>query len=184
MAGTITRLTRRSAMGLIGASGIATALVSQSAAAAPPAAALPPAPPATNGVPAALRPGAPFGRWTVVEVHPVAQGALRVDVRPSNEPEGHVFALEILARDPAPASLPPATVGSLAVFVPNGGNGWLPTVEEQGLAAMTLAALLEKHGQTGPIEGLMTFAERVIAHGDVLSAVFVDADGCVVDTSA
>jgi hypothetical protein len=75
-------------------------------------------------------------------------------------------------------------VGALAVFVPNGGNGWMPTVEEQGLAAMTLAALLEKHGQTGPIEGLLTFAERVAAHGDVLSADFIDADGSVVATQA
>jgi hypothetical protein len=55
----------------------------------------------------------------------------------------------------------------------NGGDGWHPTIEEQGLAAMTLASLLEKHGQTGPIEGLLTHADRVVAHGDVLHADFI-----------
>ena len=91
-------------------------------------------------------------------------GALRVDVR---EDDGHVFAVEILARDAA-ASRPPAEVGELAIYVCNGGDGWAPTVEEQGLAAMTLAKLLEQHGETGRIEGLLTHAERVVAHRDVL----------------
>jgi hypothetical protein len=173
MAGTITR---RSAMGLLGAGGIAGALAIQ---AADEPAAKAAEGPASGGIPAALRPGAPFGRWTIVEVHAVDHGTLRVDVRPQNAPEDHVFALEILARDPAPPSRPPAAVGALAVFVPNGGDGWMPTVEEQGLAAMTLAALLEKHGQTGPIDGLMTHAERQVAHGDLLSAAFIAADGSI-----
>jgi hypothetical protein len=112
-----------------------------------------------------LRAGARFGRWTIARVGKVERGALRVDVR---EDDGHEFALEILARDPAPPSRPPVEVGALAIYVCNGGDGWLPTVEEQGLAAMTLGALLEKHGQTGAIVGLMTHQERVVVHADAL----------------
>ena len=179
MAGTITR---RSAVGLLGAAGFASALVSRASSVPLPEGEVA----ATNAegqglasgsqIPAALQAGAPFGRWTVVEAHPVERGVLRVDVRPSNESADHVFSLEILARDPAPPSRPPAEVGALAIFVCNGGDGWLPTVEEQGLAAMTLASLLEKHGQTGPIEGLLTHADRVVAHGDVLHASFIAAE--------
>ena len=154
------RMTRRSAVGLLGAGGLAGALVSgavkQQVAAGP-----------ASLVPEALHAGARFGRWTVASVHPIERGALRVDVRDAG---GNAFALEILARDPAPLSRPPAEVGQLAVYVCNGGDGWLPTVEEQGLAAMTLAALLEKHGQTGAIAGLLTHQDRLVVHGDSLRA--------------
>ncbi len=119
-------------------------------------------------VPPALRAGAQFGRWTVVTVHPVERGALRVDVRGH---DGHVFPLEILARDPA-GSRPPATIGELSIHVCNGGDGWVPTLEEQGRAAMTLAKLLEMHGQAGAIDGLLTHGARIVAHGDVLNAPF------------
>jgi len=156
------RITRRSAMGILGAGGLAGALVARAEGEVAPA-----GPASLQEV---LHPGARFGRWTIARVAPVERGVLRVDVR---EADGHEFALEILARDPAPPSRPPAEVGELAVYVCNGGDGWLPTVEEQGLAAMTLAALLEKHGQTGPVEGLLTHAERVVAHGDVLHASFI-----------
>jgi hypothetical protein len=144
-------------MGLLGAGGLASALSGS----------------VSGGVTPkrdVLRAGTRFGRWTIAAVHPVDRGALRVDVR---ERSGAEFALEILARDPAAASRPPAEAGALAIYVCNGGDGWLPTVEEQGLAAMTLAALLDKHASTGPIEGLLTHGERVVAHGDVLHADFI-----------
>jgi hypothetical protein len=120
-----------------------------------------------------LRAGARFGRWTIVRVDPMVRGSVRVDVRGD---DGHVFALEIMARD-ASASRPPAEVGALAIYVSNGGDGWAATHEEQGLAAMALAKLLERQGQTGPIEGLLSHCERVVAHADVLHAEFIpDAD--------
>jgi hypothetical protein len=163
------RITRRAAMGVLGAGGLAGSLVGRGTpllpADAPANAGDTPAP--SGAFPAALHPGARFGRWSIARIHPVEHGALRVDVREAN---GHEFALEILARDPAPTSRPPAEVGALAFYVCNGGDGWLPTVEEQGLAAMTLAALLEKHGQTGAIPGLLTHQERVVLHADVLRA--------------
>jgi hypothetical protein len=161
-------MSRRSAMGVLGASGLAGAGVGGAAITAAAVKAVK----AASGPPAALRVGARFGRWTIVEVHPVERGALQVDVE---EADGHRFSLEILARDPSAVSRPPAQVGELAVYVCNGGDGWLPTVEEQGLAAMTLGLLLEKHEQTGAIDGLLTHGQRVVAHGDVLSASYIAA---------
>ena len=159
------RITRRSAMGLLGVGGLAGAFATTQGNVGERAST-----PLSGSVPAALRAGARFGRWVIAAVHPVERGALQVDVR---ESDGHEFALEILARDASSVSRPPAEVGALAIYVCNGGDGWLSTVEEQGLAAMTLAALLDKHGQTGPIAGLLTHGERVVAHGDVLRASFI-----------
>jgi len=159
------KITRRSAMELLGAGSFAGAMLTAGGAQAAEAG----AESVSGRVPAALEPGAAFGRWTIAAVRPVAHGVLHLDV---NDRQGHEFALEILARDLSPASRPPAEVGGLAIYVCNGGDGWLPTAEEQGLAAMTLARLLDKHGQTGPIAGLLTHAQRVVAHGDVLSATF------------
>jgi hypothetical protein len=163
MAGT---MTRRSAVGLLGASGVAGALAARIGAEAVGA---------TSAVIAkepldVLTPGARFGRWTIDAVHAVERGALRVDVR--QQSDSRVFALEILHHD-AEASRPPAHVGELAIYVCNGGNGWASTEEEQGLAAMTLAKLLEKHGATTRIDGLLTQAARFAAHGDVLTGVNV-----------
>jgi hypothetical protein len=154
-------------VGLLGAGGLAGTL----------ATGLPSAAEASEAVETAdsqsLREGARFGRWTIVRVHPMVRGTVRIDVRGN---DAQVFALEILARD-AFASRPPAEVGALAIHVCNGGDGWAATHEEQGLAAMALAKLLEQQGLTGPIEGLLSHGERVVAHAEVLHAEFIpDAD--------
>jgi hypothetical protein len=109
-----------------------------------------------------LQVGSRFGRWTVSAIHPVTDGALRIGVRGA---EQHEFVLEILARDPSPlAPRPPAATEALSIFVRNGGDGWLPTDEEQGLAAMTLAHWLSTSGRSGPIAGLLTYCERMAVH--------------------
>ena len=125
---------------------------------------------AGSGTPEVLKSGTRFGRWAVETVHPVERGALQVDVL---DQSGNKFALEIMARGNSSPARPPAEVGALAIHVCNGGDGWSSTVEEQGLAAMGLAQLLELNGQTGAIEGLLTHSDRVVAHGDVLSAAFI-----------
>lgn len=151
MPGTISR---RSAMGLLGAGGLAAALVGSAGEQA------------AGAAPSLLRQGAEFGRWAIARVHRIERGGLRVDVR---ERDGQLFALEILARDPSPAvAQPPARTESLAIYVCNGGDGALPTNEEHGLAAMTLAHLLEAEGQGGRIDGLLTHADRLAAHGGAL----------------
>ncbi|MFT3769697.1 MAG: hypothetical protein QM820_30030 [Minicystis sp.] len=115
-----------------------------------------------------LQVGQRFGRWTVTAVRPVGDGALHVAVKGVEERE---FELELLSRDPSPlAPTPPATTEGLAIFVRNGGDGWLPTAEEQGLAAMTLADLLTKTGHGGAVEGLLTYSERFARHQETLTS--------------
>jgi hypothetical protein len=48
--------------------------------------------------------------------------------------------------------------------VKNGGDGYSPTAEEQGLAAMTLATVLRAHEARMPTEGFLTHAERISRH--------------------
>lgn len=151
MPGTISR---RAAVGLMGASGLAGALVIGGGAAGPAIAE------SGKGLPLAV--GQRFARWTITAVHPVEEGALRVGVKGADD---HEFILEVLAADSSPvAPRPPAATDALAIFVRNGGDGWLPTAEEQGLAAMTLASVLTNAGAGGPIAGLLTHAARVVEH--------------------
>jgi hypothetical protein len=150
MPGTISR---RSAMGMMGAGSLAAAIVGGAGSEARSL-------PAPGALPVEV--GTRFGRWTVSAIHPVADGALRIGVRGA---EQHEFVLEVMARDPSPlAPRPPAATEALSIFVRNGGDGWLPTEEEQGLAAMTLAHLLSTSGRGGPIAGLLTHGERVALH--------------------
>jgi hypothetical protein len=152
MPGTISR---RCAMSMLGAAGAAGVLVGETPAVARGAALVDP-----------IAVGTRFGRWRIVAIHDVTEGALRVDVAGEDD---HSFEIEILARDPSPMTpQPPAATEGLALYVRNGGDGWAPTAEEQGLAAMTLAQLLASRGKGGAIEGLLTHGERVVAHGATL----------------
>ena len=113
---------------------------------------------------APLAVGSRFARWTVTAIHPIAHGALSVLVRAQ---DGHEFSLEVLARDASRLGpRPPAEVGELSIYVCNAGNGWMPTAEEQGLAAMTLARILEANGKGAPVPGLLTHAERIARFGN------------------
>ena len=151
MAGTISR---RSAVGVMAAGGLAGVLGDRLESAGAPA--------TSDAAPALLQVGTRFGRWTVTAVHPIEDGALRIGCKGADE---RAFALEVLARDPSPlAPSPPATTDGLAIYVSNGGDGWLPTEEEQGLAAMTLAHLLTASGKGGAIDALLTQADRVVSH--------------------
>jgi len=115
-----------------------------------------------------LGPGSRLARWNVLAVHPLERGAVTVDV---SGDDGHTFHLEILARDRSPiTSRPPGCTERFAVHVCNEGDGWLPTVEEQGLAAMTLATVIASNESEVPAEGFLTHAERIERHGDSLVA--------------
>ena len=110
-----------------------------------------------------LAPGARLARWTIGAIEPLREGAVTVIARSDG---GHDFRLEVLARDAAPlAPKPPAETARLAIFVRNGGDGWLPTVEEQGLAAMALAQILSRNEDAISVEGFLTHAERIATHG-------------------
>jgi hypothetical protein len=148
-------ISRRCAVGILGAVGAAGVLGGEARIFAQGAAVVAP-----------IVVGSRFARWKVVAVHPVEDGALRVDVSGEDD---HVFAIEILARDPSPMTAqPPAVTEALALYVRNGGDGWSSTAEEQGLAAMALAQLLTLQGKGGAITGLLTHGERVVAHGATL----------------
>ncbi len=108
---------------------------------------------------APLTVGSRFARWTVAAIHPVEDGAMSLTIRAQ---DGHEFSLEVLARDASPlAARPPAAVGALAIHVCNAGDGWLPTAEEQGLAAMTLAQVIDANGKGEVVAGLLTHSERI-----------------------
>src|SRR5262245_31248502 len=126
-------VSRRSFVGLLGSSAVAAPLVAN----ALPSAAEAPATKNRVDLLHPLAPGDRFGRWMLVRTLPLDRGAVTAVARGD---DGHEFRLEILARDAAPlAPKPPAETERFAVYVRNGGDGWMPTVEEQGLAAMTLA---------------------------------------------
>ncbi len=153
-------ISRRTALGL-GAGVLAGAMITGAAQASNVAGAATPVTP--EALLAPLTVGSRFARWTVAAIHPVEHGALTVAVRAD---DGHEFSLEVLARDSSPlAPRPPADVGELSIYVCNSGDGWMPTAEEQGLAAMTLAQILETNGKGSPVEGLLTHAERTARFG-------------------
>jgi hypothetical protein len=113
-----------------------------------------------------LEAGSRFAKWTVAQVDPLVDGAISVKIRSD---EQHTFDLEIMARDTSVvAQKPPAQTEKFAIFVVNGGDGWSPTREEQGLAAMTLAKIVEKNEATVEIAGLLTHAERLRRHAHAL----------------
>lgn len=117
---------------------------------------------------APLRPGSTLARWSVLAVHPLRQGAMMVELRGASD---RSFWLEILARDRSPlASRPPAETAHFAVHVVNGGDGYCPTVEEQGLAAMTLAGIIAVNESATETAGFLTHAERIARHGETLLA--------------
>lgn len=106
-----------------------------------------------------FRAGSKIARWTIKSVRPIQDGALSVLVTDNT---GHEFTLDVLARDLNPlAPRAPAETEGLAIYVRNGGNGWLPTAEEQGLAAMTLAHFLSTNGRGSHIPGLLSMSERL-----------------------
>lgn len=156
-------ISRRNALGL-GAGVLAGAIITDVAQASNALGTSVPATP--EALLAPLKVGSRFARWTVAAIHPVEHGALTVAVRAD---DGHEFSLEVLARDSSPlAPRPPASVGELSIYVCNSGDGWMPTAEEQGLAAMTLAQILDTNGKGAPFHGLLTHADRMARFGGSL----------------
>lgn len=156
-------VSRRFVVGALGSSVAIAPLLSPTLAVA----AAPPPSEVARELLAPLREGARLARWVVRRVAPLSQGAVTVTLAGE---DGREFHVEILARDPSPLALrPPAVTAKLALHVCNGGDGWLPTCEEQGLAAMALAEVIARNEQAiGPsIEaaGFLTHAERIAQHG-------------------
>ena len=104
-----------------------------------------------------LRTGTRVGPWQVSRVELFA-GAVALELAGTL---GKV-RLELVARDDHPsAAAPVAASRTTAIFVCNGGSGKTPTDEDQGLAALTLAAHLERYEERGFREALDTHDARV-----------------------
>lgn len=115
---------------------------------------------------APLRPGDTIAGFTVTAISPIEEGAVTAVC---SDGKGHRFMLEILARDASPlAPRPPAETSRFAVHVRNGGDGWAPTIEEQGLTAMALAKIIAANEGNVSVTGFLTHAERFAKHRDLL----------------
>jgi hypothetical protein len=111
---------------------------------------------------APLGPGDKIGRWKVDSIRPLTEGAVTVAV--SGE-DRRAFQLEILARDASPlAPRAPSQTDRFAIYVRNGGDGFAPTDEEQGLAAMALAAIVRRNEASVSAEGFLTHEGRFALH--------------------
>ncbi|NUO50184.1 MAG: hypothetical protein HOV80_15125 [Polyangiaceae bacterium] len=94
---------------------------------------------------AGLHEGSRVGPWVVDHVGPIARGGRVLLLRGAGEDGAERrFELEVLLRDPK-GPTPPGQSKHFAVFVRNSGNGSTATVEDHGLAAMTLASHLAAH---------------------------------------
>jgi hypothetical protein len=111
---------------------------------------------------APLAAGSRILSWSVVAIEPLTMGAVRVQLEGES---GVAFAVEVLARDGSPlAARPPARTENFALYVSNGGDGRMPTAEEQGLAAMALAQIVARNEAHVSSEGFLTQGERLDAH--------------------
>jgi hypothetical protein len=100
--------------------------------------------------------------WEVEAIEPLAMGAVRVRLHGEN---GVAFGVEVLAREASPiAARPPAETARFALYVNNGGDGRMPTVEDQGLAAMALAQIVARNEAHVSTEGFLTHGERIAEH--------------------
>lgn len=91
-----------------------------------------------------LKEGSRVGPWVVDHVGPMARGGRVLLLRGESDGAEGRFELEVLLGDPN-GPTPPGRSGHFAVFVRNSGNGSTATVEDHGLAAMTLASHLAAH---------------------------------------
>lgn len=116
----------------------------------------------------ALPEGARLARWTVASVGPMSLGAVTVTVVGE---AGETFRLEVMARDEADgAPRAPGESKHFAVYVPNGGDGDRQTLESQGLAAMALASIIERHETPAAAAPFLTLSQRLGRHAAELGA--------------
>lgn len=110
---------------------------------------------------APLAVGSSLGRWTVVQVLPVQDGAASVVL---SDAKGGRFQLDVCARDDASDALrAPGVTERFEVFLANKGDGATSTHEDHGLAAMALAELIRGNEQHVDHTAFQTLRQRVDA---------------------
>lgn len=110
-----------------------------------------------------LKAGQSFCGFEIESFVPPRNGAAGLHLKSE---DGHRFELEVLARDTQNilAPKPPGETKFFAVFVKNGGDGWLPTAEAQGLCAMALSELIAINEREPLLKGFLTHTERLERH--------------------
>lgn len=160
-------VSRRTALGWLGGSVALSPLVIRGAVQAAPAVHAPKGAdrgaPDIGGLFGGLAPGQLLSGFVVEAIQPPREGAAVVRLRSG---DGHVFELEVLARDGGHALTPkpPAFTKLFSVYVKNGGDGWLPTVEAQGLCAMALSKVIADNEREPHLQGFLTYTERLEKH--------------------
>lgn len=156
------RVSRRSAVGMIGMGAAAAATVAGGGIAS--AATRPVVDPYTDPrsrvaqLVAPLTPGAALGAWTVVALHDVSDGAASVVFAGADNAK---FQVDICARDVrAEVDRGPAQTDHFDLFVANEGDGETATAEAQGLAAMALEQIVRSNEATVDRNGYQTLAQR------------------------
>lgn len=167
------KVSRRLVVGVIGTGAVAVPLAAAGAMSVvgpnPPAATSGGAPADADGASvdasaliAPLVAGSRLARWSIAEVRPLERGALTVVMA---DADGQRFSVEILARDGSPLGVRPvAETASFAVYMRNGGDGDHPTLEDHGIAAMTLAQVVSRNEASVDRAPFLTHAERYARH--------------------
>jgi hypothetical protein len=107
---------------------------------------------------AGVRVGARFRTCEVMGVTRTEDGAVAVQLA---DAAGRRFEVELLGRDPLTPGV--AHAGPIGVYVNNRGRGMAATVEEHGLAAITLASRLTQRAATGvALPALPTLSQRTL----------------------
>jgi hypothetical protein len=115
---------------------------------------------------AGIPPGTTLAGSKVLLVEPPLHGAIALVLA---TPSGLPFRLEIMRRDASAIPRePPGLSDRFAVYVVNRGDGAVPTVEAQGLAAMALANHIATVEDRVDARRLLTHAERLAQHGAIL----------------
>jgi hypothetical protein len=117
--------------------------------------------PSIEGLLAPYAEGARLARWTLEKCLPFAHGSLSLIL---SDKDGTSFQLDVYARDAEPdAPQPPGRSEVFDVFLANGGAGQMPSLEEHGLAAMAVAAILRQNEGRVSANGFVTMRERMAA---------------------
>jgi hypothetical protein len=178
MGKSMSMVSRRQLMGLLGVAAVAIPARHAWARGAPVARreqqpALPPHLHASCALLAPLSAGSSLGPWVVEGSTPVHAGAVTVAMR---DRAGNRFFVDICARDRGPgAPGAPAATERYELFLANEGGGSDPTFEDHGRAAMALAEVIRANENTAGLQGLLTLRQRLLRHAAEVGRAYIPA---------
>lgn len=114
---------------------------------------------------APLRVGSTIGGATLLNIGELEQGAIGLVMK---DQAGNRFGIEICARDEASPRSPGVTE-KFQLYVVNEGDGSLPTIEEHGLAAMNIAAIIRRNEESVDTTAFLTLDQRLARHASEIT---------------